>query len=69
MFSEVEILTEDKEFTDLCRAYAKARREGSLRGAALAESYEKCLEKGKSLGLTRYATEEAIEKCLEESLM
>ena len=60
---------ENKEFLDLCRKYAAARSEGNLRGKELNELYEACMAKGKSLDMTRYAIEEAIEKCLEERMI
>ncbi|MBR1884857.1 MAG: hypothetical protein IJ812_00470 [Schwartzia sp.] len=62
-------MEENREFMDLCRKYAAARSEGNLRGKELSELYEACMEKGKSLDMTRYAIEEAIESCLEERLL
>ncbi len=61
-------MAEDKEFMALCRKYATARSEGT-RGKELTALYEACMEKGKSLDMTRYAIEEAIENCLEERLL
>ena len=62
-------MAEDKEFMALCRKYAAARTEGTLHAKELAALYEACMEKGKSLDMTRYAIEEAIENCLEERLL
>ena len=62
-------MAEDKEFMALCRKYAEARSEGTLHGKELTALYEACMEKGKSLDMTRYAIEEAIENCLEERLI
>ena len=59
----------DKDFMEMCRKYAEARSEGSLRGKALSDLYEAIMEKGKSLDMTRYEMEEAIEKCLEERMI
>lgn len=62
-------MAEDKEFMALCRKYAAARTEGTLHAKELTALYEACMEKGKSLDMTRYAIEEAIENCLEERLL
>ncbi len=62
-------MPEDSVFMEMCRKYAKARTEGTLRGHELNAHYDACLEKGKELGMTRYAIEEAIEKCLEEQML
>ena len=62
-------MAEDKNFMELCRKYATARSEGTLRGKDLSALYEACMAKGKSLDMTRYAIEEAIEKCLEERMI
>ena len=62
-------MSEDKEFMALCRKYAAARGEGTLHAKELSALYEACIEKGKSLDMTRYAIEEAIERCLEEHLL
>ena len=59
----------DKDFMELCRKYAAARSEGNLRGKELSDLYEACMEKGKSLDMTRYAIEETIETCLEERMI
>lgn len=53
----------------MCRKYAEARSEGTLRGKELSDFYQAIMEKGKSLDMTRYAMEEAIEKCLEERMI
>jgi len=62
-------MAEDKEFMELCRKYAAARGEGTLHAKELGALYDACLEKGKSLDMTRYAIEEVIENCLEERLI
>ena len=62
-------MAEDKDFLEMCRKYAKARSEGTLRGKELSDFYQASMEKGKSLDMTRYAMEEAIEKCLEERMI
>ncbi len=58
-----------EEFMEMCRKYAVARSEGTLRGKALSDLYQAIMEKGKALDMTRYAMEEAIEKCLEERMI
>ena len=62
-------MAENAEFMELCRKYAEARSEGTLRGKELSDLYGAIMEKGKSLDMTRYAMEEAIEKCLEERMI
>ena len=62
-------MAEDKEFMELCRKYAAARSEGTVRGKALGDLYQEIMEKGKSIDMTRYAIEEVIEKCLEERMI
>ena len=59
----------NEEFMEMCRKYAAARSEGTLRGKALSDLYQAIMEKGKALDMTRYAMEEAIEKCLEERMI
>ena len=59
----------DKEFMELCRKYAEARSDPQKTGKERNELYEACMEKGKSLDMTRYAIEEAIENCLEERMI
>ncbi len=62
-------MAENKEFMDLCREYAAARSDAQKTPKEVNALYEACMEKGKSLDMTRYAIEEAIEKCLEERLI
>ncbi|MBR1553231.1 MAG: hypothetical protein IJ631_04380 [Schwartzia sp.] len=62
-------MEENKEFMDLCRAYAEARNDPQKSGKDKNALYEACMEKGKALDMTRYAIEEAIEKCLEERMI
>ena len=59
----------NEEFMEMCRKYAEGRSEGTLRGKALSDLYQAIMEKGKALDMTRYAMEEAIEKCLEERMI
>ena len=68
-FSGGDNMAEDKDFLEMCRKYAEARSEGTLRGKELSDFYQAIMEKGKSLDMTRYAMEEAIEKCLEERMI
>ncbi len=62
-------MSANEEFMELCRKYASAREDKNLHAKELNALYEECLEKGKSLDMTRYAIEEAIEKCLEERII
>ncbi len=62
-------MTEDKQLLELCKKYAAARSEGTIRGKDLNELYEACVARGKELDMTRYAIEEVIEKCLEERMI
>ena len=62
-------MAEDQEFLALCREYAAARSDPQKTGKERNALYEACMEKGKSLDMTRYAIEEAIENCLEERLI
>ena len=62
-------MMKDEEFMELCRQYAVARMDQALRGKELNALYEACVAKGKSLDMTRYAIEEAIESCIEEKMI
>ena len=62
-------MAHDEEFMAMCRQYAEARSEGKMPSKMLNALYEACMNKGKSLDMTRYAIEEAIEQCLEERMI
>ncbi len=62
-------MADDRELLELCRKYAAARYEGTMRGKELNDLYEACMDRGKALDMTRYAIEEVIERCLEERMI
>ena len=62
-------MVQDEEFMAMCRQYAEARTDGTMPSKMLNALYEACMNKGRSLDMTRYAIEETIENCLEERLI